>query len=220
MTTIYQLVHSPFCIPIVAIFKALNVPLKEIEIVNSDRSEIIKLTGGAYYQVPLLVDGKKVVHESTPESQDVARYVDRKYAGGRLFPKQLEGLQSIIIRYLENEVEDVTFKLVDPHYVAAIPDLVERVSVIRFKERKFGRGCEDRWKSEAPQLRAQAEKVLAPLDQALQHSKFLFGAEPVFADYLLLGIVGNFTYRKYNSIPARLKALQAWEKRIRAFRFA
>lgn len=218
MTTIYQLAHSPFCIPIVAIFKALGRPLLEIEVPNSDRSEIIKLTNGAYYQVPLLVDGRRVVYESTPESQDVARYVDRKFAGGRLFPKQIEGLQSIVLTYLENEVEGVTFKLVDPKYLADIPDIVERTMIVRHKERKFGRGCIEQWKNDATQLRAQAEKVLAPFDRTLQHTKFLFGSEPVYADYLLLGILGNLTYRKYNAIPPRLKALRAWEKRLQAFR--
>jgi len=39
-----------------------------------------------------------------------------------------------------DEVELTTFKLVDPHRIAAITDLVERTETIRFKERRFGRG--------------------------------------------------------------------------------
>jgi glutathione S-transferase len=220
MTSLYQLKHSPFCIPFVAIFRALDVPLMEIEVSNADRRQVIELTKGAYYQVPVLVDGKKVVYESTPESQDIARYVDKKFAGGRLFPKHLDGLQSIVVTYLENEVEAVTFRLTDPKYVASVTDLVERTGIIRHKERKFGRGCVERWKAEAPQLRQQATQVLAPFDQTFTHSKFLLGAAPVYADYLLFGIIGNFTYRNFNPIPASLKALKAWEKRMRTFKFA
>jgi glutathione S-transferase len=219
-TTIYQLEHSPFCIPIVAIFRALGRPLREVNVPSRDRSEIIKLTKGAYYQVPVLVDGKNVVFESTPESQDVARYVDRTFADGRLFPVRLDGLQSIVISYLENDVEGVTFKLTDPKYLDDVKDVVERVMMVRHKERKFGRGCVEQWRKQAPELRAQAKKVLAPLDQTLRHSPFLFGEQPVYSDYLLLGIVGNLTYRGYNSIPSGLGALSAWEKRMRAFRFA
>jgi glutathione S-transferase len=219
MTTLYQLEHSPFCIPVAAIFKALNQPLQTVNISNANRAQIIRLTDGTYYQVPVLADGKRVVFESSPESQDVARYIDGKFAGGRLFPKPLDGLQAIVIAYLENDVEGVTFKLTDAKYFADIKDVVERTLIIRHKERKFGRGCVAQWKKEAPQLRVQAEKVLAPFDKTLQHSKFLFGEAPVYADFLLLGIIGNLTWHKYNSLPPRLKSLAAWEKRIRAFSF-
>jgi len=220
MITLYQLEHSPFCIPIAAIFKALDVPLRKVEVSNADRSKVIKLTGGAYYQVPVLADGKKIIFETSAESQDLARYVDSKFAGGRLFPAKVDGLQSIVITYLENEVEGVTFKLVDPKYLAGFADLVVRTSIIRHKERKFGKGCVDLWKKEAPILRAQAEKLLAPFDRTFRHAEFLFGPQPVYADFLLFGILGNLTYRKYNPIPPRLKALVAWEKRMRGFRFA
>jgi glutathione S-transferase len=219
MTTIYQLKHSPFCIPIVAIFRALGEPLREKNVPNHDRSEIITLTKGAYYQVPVLVDGNAAVFESSPDSQDVARYVDRKFAGGRLFPGWADGLQSIVIAHLENDVEGVTFKLTDPKYLDDIKSLTERVMIIRHKERKFGRGCVGQWRRDAAELRVQAKKVLAPYDHTFRHSPFLFGGQPVYADYLLLGIIGNLTFRGYNTIPAGLGALSAWEKRIRAFRF-
>jgi len=191
-----------------------------VQVSNADRSAIIKLTKGEYYQVPVLVNGKDIVYESTPDSQDVARYIDRKFAGGRLFPRHLEGLQSILIAYIENEVEGVTFKLVDPKYLAAITNVAERVMIIRHKERKFGKGCIGHWKKEASALRVQAEKLLAPFDQIFRHTDFIFGAQPVYTDYLLFGIIGNLTYRQYNPVPPRLKALIAWEKRMRAFRFA
>jgi len=220
MTTIYQLEHSPFCIPIATALKALKVPFKPVQVSNADRTQIIKLTKGAYYQVPVLVNGKDVVYESSPDSQDVAHYVDRKFAGSRLFPRQLGGLQSIVIAFIENEIESVTFRLVDPKYVAGITNLVERVGIIRHKERKFGRGCVDLWKKEAPLLRVQAEKVLSPFDQIFRHTEFIFGSAPVYSDFLLFGIIGNLTYRNYNPIPPRLKALIKWEKRMRAFRFA
>jgi len=219
MTTLYQFEHSPFCIPVVAIFKALGTPLKIVNTPYADRSEIINLTKGAYYQAPVLVDGKKTVFESTPESQDVARYIDAKFAGARLFPEALDGIQSLVISYLENDVEDVTFRLSDPKFIDSVKSIADRGMIIRHKERKFGRGCVGEWKKQAPELRKKAEQILSPLDQMLNHTPFLLGETPVYADYLLLGIIGNLTYRGYNTIPARLTALKAWEKRISIFRY-
>ena len=57
-------------------------------------------------------------------------------------------------------------------------------------------------------------------DLMLQHHQFLLGDAPVYADYALLGIVGNLTYRGINQLPSRLKALRAWRTRIEAYRFA
>jgi hypothetical protein len=44
----------------------------------------------------------------------------------------------IVNRYLENEVENVTFKVCDAALIPAIADVVERALIVRHKERKFG----------------------------------------------------------------------------------
>ena len=137
--TVYQLEHSPYCIPITRALGALGLPLVTRNVSNADRREIIEMTNGAYYQVPVLSHDGKVIFESSPSSIDVARYVDRSFAGGRLFPPAWEGLQRIVIPYIEDNVESVTFKLVDPLYLREIGDPVERAMVRRHKERKFGR---------------------------------------------------------------------------------
>ena len=160
--------------------------------------------------MPVLSHGAEVIFESSPSSIDVARYVDRLFAGGRLFPPAREGLQRITIPYIEENVESVTFKLVDPHYLRAIEDPVERAMVRRHKERKFGPGCEDRWEREKPALRKEAERLLSPFDLTLAHTPFLFGDTPIFSDFALFGILGNLTYREYNSVPAPLTNLAGW----------
>jgi hypothetical protein len=43
-----------------------------VHVPNADRSELIRLTGGAYYQVPVLADGERLVYEGGPDSQDIA----------------------------------------------------------------------------------------------------------------------------------------------------
>ena len=142
-----------------------------------------------------------------PLSIDVARYVDQTFASGRLFPPRWEGLQRIVIPYIEDNVESVTFKLIDPFYLRDIEDPVERAMVRRHKERKFGPGCEERWEKERPSLQAEAERLLAPFDLSLAHGPFLFDDRPIFSDFALFGVLGNLTYHNYNSLPASLTNL-------------
>jgi glutathione S-transferase len=217
--TVYQLEHSPYCIPITRALAALGVPFATRNVSNADRREIIELTRGAYYQVPVLSHDTEVIFESSPSSTDVARYVDRTFADGRLFPTCWEGLQRIVIPYIENNVENITFKLVDPLYLRGIDDPVERVMVRRHKERKFGPGCEERWDQERPSLEAEAERLLSPFDLTLANRPFLFEDKPIYSDFALFGVLGNLTYRQYNPLPASQINLADWFERMKTFQY-
>jgi glutathione S-transferase len=216
---VYQLAHSPYCIPITRALGALNIPFETRNISNGSRREIIELTNGAYYQVPVISHDGKVIFESSAVSVDIARYVDRMFAAGRLFPASWEGLQRIVIPYIEDNVESVTFKLVDPFYLKEIENPVERTMVRRHKERKFGPGCEERWEEERSSLQAEAERLLSPFDVALAQRPFLFDKQPVFSDFALFGVLGNLTYRQYNSLPVSLTNLSGWFERMRTFQY-
>lgn len=144
--TLYEIPHSPFCLSIARALEALDIPFARVEVCSWDRSEVARLTKGQYYQVPVLVHGDKVVYESGGDSQDVARYVEAQFGRGRLFPASADGVQDILIEYIEEKVEDLTFKLVDPSYVDSIAEVGARTSVVRHKERKFGRGCIEQWR--------------------------------------------------------------------------
>jgi len=216
---IYEMRHSPFCIPITQMLRAGGVQFESREVPNWDRSEIIRATNGAYYQVPLLIHDGRAIFESKADSQDVAHYVDNTFLHGRLFPKRLEGLQSIVIDFLENEVEARTFKLVDPPYLDTVDDAVARTMVVRHKERKFGRGCVEQWRRDAAIIRAEADELLHRFEVTLQHSPFVFGDAPVYTDFLLFGIIGNLTFRDYNRLHERQNALADWNARMRALRF-
>jgi glutathione S-transferase len=217
--TIYQMAHSPFCIPITQALTATGTAFETREIPNWDRSEILRLTGGAYYQVPVLVHDGKVILESGSESQDVARYVDGKFASGALFPERLDGLQAIVNDFLENEVEILTFRLVDIQWIESIEDVAARGMIIRHKERKFGRGCVEQWRKDAQTIRADADRLLERFEITLRHSEFLLGSAPVYADFLLFGILGNLTYRNYNQLNPNQAALGKWMAVMRDFRF-
>ena len=47
---------------------------------------------------------------------------------------------------------------------------------------------------------------------------FLFGTAPVYSDFLLFGILENFTFRGAAPFPANLPALRAWRERLTSFR--
>jgi glutathione S-transferase len=217
--SIYQFAHSPYCLPITRALEALGVPHEIQNISNADRREIIALTNGAYYQVPVLEHDGRVIFESGTDTLDVAHYVDEHFANGRLFPAEHEGFQRLIITHLEDDVEGVTFRLVDPPYIARIGDVIERTMIIRHKERKFGRGCVDDWAARREELTRRAQELLEPYELTLGHRTFLFGDTPIYADFALFGILGNLTYQDYNSLPEGFSALAEWFKRIQQFRF-
>jgi glutathione S-transferase len=159
--------HSPCCIPVTAALGAFGVAFRRVEVPNWDRLVVAEVTGGRYYAVPVLVDGGQVVFESGDASQDVVRYTGREFAGGRLFRPRHDGVQAVLCCYLEEHVESVTFKCIDPDYIDAIPDVAARTMVVRHKERKFGRGCVERWREERPALCAEAERHFAPFNNNL-----------------------------------------------------
>jgi glutathione S-transferase len=81
---------------------------------------------------------------------------------------------------------------------------------IRHKERKFGRGCVQQWREQAPQLLARLEELLTPFEVMLSRGPFLLGRRPVYADYALHGVLGNYTYSAQNRLPEGLTHLGRW----------
>jgi len=212
--TIYEMAYSPFCIPITAALRACGVEFERREIPNWDRSELLRLTNGAYYQVPVLVHDGRIITESSAHSEDIAHYVDQHFAGGRLFPERLDGLQQIVIEFLSDDVEFHTFRLLDPHTLDRIDDPVARGLFLRHKERKFGRGCVEQWRREARAIRVEADRLLARFETTLRHSPFLFGGAPVYCDFLLYGVLGNLTYGGHNRLSAEQETLAKWYEKM------
>lgn len=218
-SVIYQLAHSPYCLPITRALEALGVDHGVVNVSNADRAEIIRLTGGAYYQVPVLQYGEQVLFDSGGDGLDVPRFIDREFGDGRLFPREYEGLQQIIVPHIENTIELPVFKLTDIHYVPAISDLIERTQVIRHKERRFGRGCIDQWRAGKDALLSEAVSLLKPFDLIAAQKRFLVADAPVYTDFALYGILANLTYNNWTPFPAGLPDLQRWFTEMRTFRY-
>ena len=213
-----QFPWSPFCLLQKRILEFSGKRFKITNIEPSDRSLIWKLTKQRYYQVPVLRVGENVLFETGENSQVIAKYLDAEFSLG-LFPRQLDGLQHLVWRYIENEVEGVAFRLNDAHYQEFVP-AAERLQYIRFKERKFGRHCLEKWLQEQQQLLRQLAEKLLPFEQMLGTREFLLDGRPRFVDFDLWGMLANFLYSGNYRLPPEHPRLSRWYERISKIKYA
>jgi len=213
MIELIQFPWSPFCLVQRRILEFSGTPFKLTNLkLTGDRSPVWKLTRERYYAVPVLRDGRNVVFETCDDSQVIGKYLDQKLRLG-LFPAELEGEQSILWRYIENEIEALTFKLNDVYYREFVAP-ADQLSFIRHKERKFGRGCLDQWRTDRKRLQAQLTERLLPFEEMLAYRPFLLGARPRFVDFDLLGMLDNFLYSGHYQLPARHRQIRKWHRRM------
>lgn len=216
MIDLIQFPWSPYCLVQKRILDFSRTRYNVINIAPSDRSTIWKLTKHRYYQVPVIKDGRTVIFETDENSQVIAKYLDAKLKLG-LFPPQWDGLQRILWRYIDNDVEAATFRLNDAHFKEFVP-ASEQLNYLRFKERKFGRGCIDQWRASSKQWQAQLATLLIPFEQMLGTRDFLLDQQPRFVDFDLWGILANFLYSKHYRLASNLPKLKVWYRRMSTIR--
>ncbi len=209
MLTLIQFPWSPFCITVRHILEQRGIPFRLRNIPYHERASIIQATKGYGHTVPCIVDGKRAICDTTDFGQEVARHIDRRFKLD-LFPKEFEGLQQILSRYIENDLEMVGFKVNDSYVIPTRP-LVERVMMVRHKERKFGKGCLSEWTSHRQYLSTQFAELLLPIDHMLASSAFLLSDRPLFVDYNLYGVIGNYLFNGKTKLP-NLKHLRRWHR--------
>jgi len=212
MIELIQFPWSPFCIVQRRILEFSSTPFKITNIPNQDRSLVWKLTRQRYYGVPIIRDGKKAIFEISDDSQVVAKYLDGKLELG-LFPAQWRGVQSVLWKFIENEIEGATFRLNDIYWRENVP-LADQLQFLRFKERKFGRGCIEQWRKEQKLWLKRLEERLTPFEIMLSRQPFLLDDQPRFMDFDLFGMLENFLYSDHYKLPARHKQIQQWHRRM------
>jgi glutathione S-transferase len=218
MIELIQFPFSPFCLPMRRLLEFSGAKFKIINVPAQERSLVWKLTGQKYYGVPVLRDGKKIIFDDTDDQQIIAKYLDRKLRLG-LFPADREGVQSLLWRYIENEIEGATFRLNDIHYRENLP-AGDQLQYLRFKERKFGRGCIDQWRKDQKVWLKKLEAGLVPFEQMLAHSEFLLGERPLFVDFDLFGMLENFLFSGRYQLPKSLPNLRGWHRCMKTIQIA
>ena len=212
MIELIQISWSPFCLVQRRILEYSGVRFTITNVPAGDRTLVWKLTRERYYQVPILRDGRTVIFETDDQSQVIAKYLDNKLQLG-LFPDELRGLQTILWRYLESEIEDLGFRLNDIYWTEFVPK-ADRLPFLRHKERKFGRGCLEAWRARQQPMLEELSQRLLPLEQMLAGKPFLLGARPHFVDFDLYGLLGNFLFSGHYELPAAHARLQDWHVRM------
>jgi len=217
MIELIQFPWSPFCIVQRRILEFSGIKFKITNVPNGDRSLVWRLSRQRYYAVPIIRDGKAVIFEVNEDSQVIAKYIDSKFKLD-LFSWELEGVQSILWRYIENDIEGVGFKLNDIFWEEMVLS-TDRLRFLRHKERKFGRGCIDQWRSDQKQLLAQLEQRLVPFEEMLLYKPFLLDTRPRFVDFDLYGMLANFLYSGHYRMPAGHTNLKRWYRRMTGIQF-
>jgi glutathione S-transferase len=216
MIELVQFQFSPFCIPMRRILEFSGVKFKIVNVPPQERTLVWKLTKHQYYGVPVIRDGTKVIFDDTDDQQIVARYLDQKLQLN-LFPAAHEGVQSVLWRFIENEIEGAAFRLNDTYYRENLP-AAQHLQYLRFKERKFGRGCIDQWHAQKNDWLKKLETGLVPFEQMAAHSEFLLGGRPLFVDFDLFGMLENFLYSGHYSLPESQPHLRQWHRRMKTVR--
>ena len=218
---LYQYPQSPFCIAIELLLRHSGIPYETVDFSYGDPSRVIQLTKGEYYQVPVVEDlfSHQVVFDNGPDGDEVARYIDNLAPLLQLFPESAAGWQRILVTYIENECENIGFKVNDAFRDRWLKGDLERGLHRRHKERKFGASCLEDWSRNVNSLIQQFGRLIFPFEQILAHSPFLTGARPVFADYALCGVIGNFLFAGMTTLPENCLMLEAWYSRMRAGSF-
>lgn len=212
MMVLVQFPWSPFCVVQRRILEYAGVRFKIHNIPCTNRSLVWRWTRQRYYQVPILKDGDKVIFETDDESQVIAKYVDN-VLGLELFPRHLAGVQNILWRQIESEIEDVCFRLNDIYFREFVP-AAEHLEFIRFKERKFGRGCLEQWRRQQVTLLEELSRRLLPYEQMLGTRPYLLEERPRFVDFDLYGMLTNFLYSGHYQLPAPHNRLTEWYQRM------
>jgi glutathione S-transferase len=213
MIELIQFPWSPFCIVTRRILEFSGARFKITDLkLTGDRSLVWELTDQRYYKVPVIKDGKNVVFELDEESQIIAKYLDAKLGLG-LFPREIEGVQSIVWRNLEHEVEAIGFKLNDVYYREFVKP-ADQLPFLRHKERRFGTDCIEQWRATRPQLLKHLETKLIPYEEMLACKPFLLDERPRFVDFDLHGMLGNFLFSGHYKLPQAHGHLRAWHRRM------
>jgi glutathione S-transferase len=212
MIELIQFAWSPFCLVQRRILEFSGAPFKITNIPSGDRSLVWRLTRKRYYSVPIIRDGTSVIFEVDDDTQVIAKYLDAKFQLG-LFPWVLEGVQSVVWQHIESQLEAIGFKLNDIYWQEVVPP-ADQLAFLRYKERKFGRGCLDQWREQQKDLLAQLEQRLVPFEEMLLHRPFLLEQRPRFVDFDLFGILANFLYSGHYRLPTAHTCLRKWHRRM------
>lgn len=155
----------------------------EVETVPWRFTERDKLPQPSEGRVPVIVDGGRVIHDSTA----IADYLEERYADRpALFGGGIgRGLARFVQNWVETVVQPGLVRLVvlDIHRHIGPKD---QAYFRQSREERFGMTLEDVVKDREARLPA-FRATLDPLRRTVERQEFVSGTAPAYADYIVLG---------------------------------
>jgi glutathione S-transferase len=196
---LFRFRYSPFARKVQMLLDLLRQPYELVEVQYGDRDQLASLTGG-YIYVPVLVEDDGTV---ITESRSICERLLASAAGEKLTPRSLEGPIWAYADFCDGPLEDLLFRIASPSLRDAKPGPGERALFTLIKERKFGTGCIEQWRTDQPSLLSRSEHLLRPTLNTLAEQPFLFGSHATLADAALYGNLAML----WEADPALLQAL-------------
>jgi len=208
---LFQFFYSPFAAKVRRCLELKGLAYEVVEVPYLDRRELVSKSGG-YPLVPVLEDGDRVVVESAR----ITAYLDERY------PVSLRSnpLAVVLEQWADGPLEEVAFKVASPgieERLVAHSGRVDAGALFRLmKERRYGPGCLETWRSGAEALCEELVALLGPLSQAVASRPFLLGEVPSLADAAVYGQLYMVEVGVPGFIPARAPVLRDWWERVRS----
>ena len=171
---------SPFCWRTKMALAHKGLEVETVPWRFTEKDKLPQPNGG---RVPVIVDGDRVVHDSS----SIADYLDTRYSHR---PSLFGGEAArALTRFVQNWTETVLqpgligFVVLDICRHSAPQD---QTYFRQSREERFGRTLEEVVKDREARLPAFRES-LTPLRRTLERQKFLAGDAPAYADYIVFG---------------------------------
>ena len=142
----------------------------------------------------------------------VWRLTRRRYYGvpiirdGRAVVFETDDHSQVIAKYIDGKYQLNLF----PRTFRGVDRILWRF----IKERKFGRGCLDQWRTRQHELITDLTQVLVPFELMLAGRPFLLQEQPHFIDFDLWGMLANFLFTGHYQLPALHSCLNEWFARM------
>jgi glutathione S-transferase len=171
---------SPFCWRTKMALAHKGLEVETIPWRFTEKDKLPQPNGG---RVPVIVDGNRVVHDSSA----IAAYLEENYADmPSLFGGEAgRGLTTFVQNWTETVVQPglVGFVVFDIYRHVAPED---RAYFRQSREERFGRTLEEVVKDRELRLPAFRDSLM-PLRRTVERQPFLGGATPAYADYIVFG---------------------------------
>ncbi|BDG03756.1 glutathione S-transferase family protein [Anaeromyxobacter oryzae] len=208
---LFQFSYSPFAAKVRKCLELKGLTFETVEVPYLDRRALVAVTGGSV-QIPVLEDGGTVVSDSAA----ITAYLDGRYPPSL----RVDPLAIVLEGWADHVLEDVAFRLASPGleagFAAAQGGREDARAMFRVvKERKFGPGCLDAWRTQRGALADRVVDLLEPIARAVATRPWILGDTPSVADAAVYGQLHMVQAAIPGFVAERVPALASWFARVR-----